>query len=176
MTTEFPFPPDRVSSWAALSGDERGVWLGKARDRHFESMRSGSRPPDAPPHSRFAVDLELVRDLPAFFCALGEAINGPGGYFGGMNYLSLQDCLHGGFGVTLPFHLEVRRPIRANAMLDGQALANWASERIVRHQYLDSNGLAWLEQQRIAGMENRATLLDVILRELADYGVAVDVH
>ncbi|GIE30238.1 hypothetical protein Ait01nite_032830 [Actinoplanes italicus] len=43
-------------------------------------------------------------DLDAFFCALGEAVNGPGGYFG-WNPAALEDCLHGKWGAATPFRL-----------------------------------------------------------------------
>ncbi|MGW0802654.1 barstar family protein [Nonomuraea sp. NPDC002799] len=35
---------------------------------------------------------------------MGEAINGPGGYFG-RNLDALDDCLRGGFGARAPFTL-----------------------------------------------------------------------
>lgn len=40
-----------------------------------------------------------------FYIALGEAIHGPGGYFG-QCYNSLRDCLGGGFGISKPFTLK----------------------------------------------------------------------
>ncbi|MGG0757014.1 barstar family protein [Brevibacillus laterosporus] len=45
-----------------------------------------------------------VTDYPAFFCAIGEAVNGPGGYYG-FDINSLIDCLQGGFGATSPYTL-----------------------------------------------------------------------
>jgi RNAse (barnase) inhibitor barstar/predicted RNase H-related nuclease YkuK (DUF458 family) len=44
---------------------------------------------------------ELIVDEDSFFCCLGEAINGPGGYFG-RSLMSLDDCFNGGFGVEQP--------------------------------------------------------------------------
>ncbi|WP_196445501.1 barstar family protein [Planomonospora sp. ID67723] len=41
------------------------------------------------------------------YCALGEAINGPGGYFG-WNLAALDDCLRGRWGARPPFRL-IRR-------------------------------------------------------------------
>ncbi len=35
---------------------------------------------------------------------IGEAVNGPGGYFGS-NPMALSDCLSGGWGVDCPFTL-----------------------------------------------------------------------
>ncbi|WP_204016947.1 barstar family protein, partial [Sphaerimonospora thailandensis] len=43
-------------------------------------------------------------DIEGFYCALGEAINGPGGYFG-WNLSALDDCLRGQWGAAPPFRL-----------------------------------------------------------------------
>ncbi|MGI5177242.1 barstar family protein [Dactylosporangium sp. CA-152071] len=43
-------------------------------------------------------------DIEGFYCALGEAVNGPGGYFG-WNLDALDDCLRGGWGARAPFTL-----------------------------------------------------------------------
>jgi RNAse (barnase) inhibitor barstar len=45
-----------------------------------------------------------VTDLAGFYCAIGEAVNGPGGYFG-WNPDALHDCLRGGWGAAQPFRL-----------------------------------------------------------------------
>nr|BFE72103.1 hypothetical protein GCM10020092_054040 [Actinoplanes digitatis] len=45
-----------------------------------------------------------VTDIEGFYCAIGEAINGPGGYFG-WNLDALDDCLAGRFGAVAPFRL-----------------------------------------------------------------------
>ncbi|GAB3899118.1 hypothetical protein GCM10029964_084580 [Kibdelosporangium lantanae] len=45
-----------------------------------------------------------MTDIDGFYCAIGEAINGPGGYFG-WNLSALDDCLRGGFGAQAPFRL-----------------------------------------------------------------------
>ncbi len=45
-----------------------------------------------------------VTDGRAFFCALGEAVNGPGGYFSRCMD-GVADALCGGFGATRPFTL-----------------------------------------------------------------------
>ncbi|WP_372446956.1 barstar family protein [Nocardia goodfellowii] len=51
------------------------------------------------------MDGQAVTDIASFYCALGEAINGPGGYFG-WNLDALWDCLRGGWGASSPFTLE----------------------------------------------------------------------
>ncbi|GAA5067840.1 barstar family protein [Nocardia callitridis] len=65
----------------------------------------GGPSPDIQPGGNFAIDARNVDEPLAFFCAIGEAINGPGGYFGA-DLDGLADCLRGGFGVLPPFTLE----------------------------------------------------------------------
>lgn len=50
--------------------------------------------PDTPVYE---MDGALVHSLADFYRLIGEAINGPGGYFG-HNFGSLEDCLRGDFG------------------------------------------------------------------------------
>ncbi|WP_328679017.1 barstar family protein [Streptomyces sp. NBC_00322] len=45
----------------------------------------------------YAIDGAEVTDLDAFWRVIGEAVNGPGGYFG-RNLDSFADCLSGGMG------------------------------------------------------------------------------
>lgn len=46
---------------------------------------------------RYAIDGDTTRTLEDFYATVGEAVNGPGGYFG-TNLDALADCLVGGFG------------------------------------------------------------------------------
>ncbi len=45
-----------------------------------------------------------ITDRVSCYAALGEAVNGPGGYYGS-NLDALADCLRGGFGPVPPFTL-----------------------------------------------------------------------
>lgn len=47
--------------------------------------------------ARYTIDGDKTRTLEDFYEAVGEAVNGPGGYFGS-NLDALGDCLTGGFG------------------------------------------------------------------------------
>lgn len=47
------------------------------------------------------MDGRCITDEPSLYPALGEAVNGPGGYFGGC-LDALVDCLRGNFGPTSP--------------------------------------------------------------------------
>lgn len=45
----------------------------------------------------YVIDGSTIAGLPDFWRAIGEAVNGPGGYFGS-NFDALADCLSGGYG------------------------------------------------------------------------------
>jgi len=50
------------------------------------------------------LDGRHITDEDGFYCALGEAVNGPGGYFG-WNLDALNYCLRGHWGAQAPFTL-----------------------------------------------------------------------
>ena len=52
----------------------------------------------------FDLDGSHVTDQAGLYCALGEALNGPGGYYGA-SVDALKDCLRGDFGPVAPFTL-----------------------------------------------------------------------
>ncbi|MEU8432049.1 hypothetical protein AB0F18_03920 [Streptomyces sp. NPDC029216] len=82
--------------WAQFDPTGRARWLDPA-----VYHRTG---PDRPAGGTYHLDGRHVTDSEGFFCALGEAVNGPGGYFGRcLNGVS--DALGGGFGATGPFTL-----------------------------------------------------------------------
>ncbi|WP_329500916.1 barstar family protein [Kitasatospora herbaricolor] len=89
-------PPDAPGSWAALDTRLRGAWLDLVQDRAFRRPRR-SRPAG---HA-YRLDGRHITDEPGLYLALGEAVNGPGGYFGGC-LAALDDCLGGPFGCTTP--------------------------------------------------------------------------
>ncbi|RKT06300.1 barstar (barnase inhibitor) [Streptomyces sp. 3211.6] len=82
--------------WAPFDATGRARWLDPAL-HHWPGQ-------DRPAGGTYHLDGRHVTDAEGFFCALGEAVNGPGGYFGRcLNGLS--DALTGGFGATGPFTL-----------------------------------------------------------------------
>ncbi|MEV5596927.1 barstar family protein [Streptomyces sp. NPDC052496] len=94
-------PPTEPNLWAAYPAREREQWFDIVRER---GCRRSRHTPDRPPGHVYDLDGRHITDDTALYCALGEAINGPGGYFGGcLNALS--DCLSGRFGATTPFTL-----------------------------------------------------------------------
>ncbi|MDI3407641.1 barstar family protein [Streptomyces cavernicola] len=90
--------PGMPDLWARCDGPGRSFWLTTALINRAHTAG------DAAPGTTFHLDGRHITDEPAFFCALGEAVNGPGGYFGwGLD--ALADCLCGHFGARRPFTL-----------------------------------------------------------------------
>ena len=90
--------PATPGLWSGYDSDLRHQWSGAALAHH----RAGT--PDEPAGTTYHLDGLNVTDLAGFYCAIGEAVNGPGGYFG-WNADALHDCLRGGWGATRPFQL-----------------------------------------------------------------------
>jgi len=72
--------------------------------------------PDRPAGTTYHLDGRFVTDVEGFYCAIGEAINGPGGHFG-WNLDALEDCLRGRFGAQTPFRLVWHDPTVAREHL-----------------------------------------------------------
>lgn len=89
-------PPAESGTWSGYANRERSLSLGLVRDRGCAGPR-----PARPAGLVYNLDGRHVTDEPGLHLALGEAVNGPGGYFG-CNADALADCLRGGFGVTTP--------------------------------------------------------------------------
>jgi hypothetical protein len=89
--------PAEKNTWVRYTDSDKGAWLRIARmaSRYAENS-SGLT------FQRYLLDGSFVENETSFYCAFGEAINGPGGYFGqGLD--SLADCCGGGFGPRAPF-------------------------------------------------------------------------
>ena len=87
--------------WAGLDYLQRRSWLHLVRKHHCLCQTAME---DKPAHMVYEMDGRFITDYPSFFIALGEAINGPGAYFGG-GFDALADCLCGDFGAKTPFSL-----------------------------------------------------------------------
>jgi hypothetical protein len=131
--------PTRRNEWAGYPPAGREAWLEVTRI-HFAYR---DPVPDAPAGAAFELDGTHVSDAASLYCALGEAVNGPGGYFGaGLD--GLRDCLAGGFGARPPFRL------------------TWYSADVAR------TGLGWAP-----GGSGGATYFDAVLHVLTEAGVDV---
>ncbi|WP_176611249.1 barstar family protein [Actinomadura sp. WMMB 499] len=91
--------PQTSGVWAQYGDRGRRAWLDVARQRHVRTNGA-----DRPDGSTFELDGTHVTDSAGFFCALGEAINGPGGYYG-KNLIAVDDCMSGGYGTAGGFTL-----------------------------------------------------------------------
>ncbi|MFH0521401.1 barstar family protein [Streptomyces sp. M41] len=89
-------PPGAPGEWAGLDSRQRAAWLDVVRERGC-LLRHERRPGG----QTYELDGRHIFDEPALYLALGEAVNGPGGYFGGC-LDALADCLRGDFGYTGP--------------------------------------------------------------------------
>ncbi|MFJ5730748.1 barstar family protein [Streptomyces paradoxus] len=89
-------PPEGPNAWAGLDTRQREAWLELVRERGCRLEHQ-----DRPAGQLYELDGRHITDEPGLFLALGEAVNGPGGYFGGC-VAALADCLRGNFGYTAP--------------------------------------------------------------------------
>ncbi|MEN3537649.1 barstar family protein [Microbispora sp. ZYX-F-249] len=106
-----PFPDgarEIYDLWYAGRPSRRNLWAGYDRGLRHEWAGAAlfHRPhqPDRPPGLTYDLDGRFVTDIEGFYCAVGEAVNGPGGYFG-WNLDAFDDCLRGGWGAARPFRL-----------------------------------------------------------------------
>lgn len=118
--------PAEPGLWAGYDSGLRHQWSGAALAHH----RPGE--PDKAAGTTYYLDGRKVTDLAGFYCAIGEAINGPGGYFG-WNGDALHDCLIGGWGAARPFQL-----IRLDAAVARACLAA-AFDQVL--QWLTEDGI-----------------------------------
>jgi RNAse (barnase) inhibitor barstar len=91
-------PPTEKNLWTELGPDGRWAWLELALGRYTR------RAEDIPTGGTYRLDGSSVTDQSSFYCALGEAVNGSGGYYG-WNLDAVIDCTRGGFGAKPPFTL-----------------------------------------------------------------------
>lgn len=104
-------PPSGVGSWAGLDTRCRSSWLDLVRERGCRRPRR-----DRPAGHTYELDGQHVTDVPGLYPALGEAVNGPGGYLGGRP-AALAECLRGTFGYTGPATLLWRNAATAHEHL-----------------------------------------------------------
>jgi len=90
--------PTRPNLWSGYDRALRNEWCRAAVTHHLHDQ------PDRPPGCTYDLDGRYITDLEGFYCALGEAVNGPSGYFG-WNDQALYECLRGRWGASPPFHL-----------------------------------------------------------------------
>ncbi|MEU4563890.1 barstar family protein [Actinoplanes sp. NPDC023936] len=119
--------PSETGTWAGYDRDLRQEWAGAALAHHRHGPASGSV---------FHLDGRHVTDEEGFYCAIGEAVNGPGGYFG-WNLGALHDCLQGGWGAAPGFRLIWHDAAVARAALKPGYDRRWWAPALTMEQLLD---------------------------------------
>lgn len=97
--------PTRYNIWLNFSMLQRNLWLEIIRNYHNTYANCLQHQDET--NQTFYLNGRNITDKTSFYFSLGEAVNGPGGYFGAC-LDSLSDCLSGGFGVIPPFSIEIR--------------------------------------------------------------------
>lgn len=153
--------PSEYGSWIPLNTKARKAWLNDAHDRFFLSVRH--RTTSIPGKHAASLDGRETDCLLGFFCALGESVNGPGGYFGrGMR--GFCDCLYGGFGLDRPYTVTWAHSESARRMLGPNALVEYLASL---HMVTDS-GRLWYEETLSLAESGRRSLFDEVVDDF-DY-------
>jgi len=126
----FQFPPESPGQWRQLNRRARGRWLAAAHHRRF----TGGWRPQRVPGRTVALEGRLVEDRVSFYCAIGEAVNGPGGSFGA-SMAGFDDCLFGGFGVESPYTIIWKESALSRAALGSQAYPDYLEHEIDPEQW-----------------------------------------
>ncbi|MFF4414712.1 barstar family protein [Streptosporangium sp. NPDC001559] len=122
--------PATPNQWAPYSAAGRRQWSHLAIHRDM-----GARRPDRSGGVHH-LDGRFVTDVPGLHCAMGEALLGPGGYYG-WGWDAFSDCLCGGFGVVAPFTLiwhdaDVARRALAEVVSDPEGRLSYFEEVVER--------------------------------------------
>lgn len=155
--TQFPI---NKGEWVGVSEEKRRKWLEIVRFQRFEREVADIDKTN----ETYYLDGTNITDYSSFFCEIGEAINGPGGYFG-FDMMSLRDCLCGGFGAKIPFTLVWNNANIAIEKLDKEA---WRKEIITRRK--DNSFLLEKPVYEETGYDN---LFLVLLKIFMEYKVNV---
>ncbi|MFE2413438.1 barstar family protein [Kitasatospora sp. NPDC059408] len=113
--------------WAPYDSRGRTEWL----ELTTRAWRVRGPQPDCS-GGEHHLDGRFVTDVPGLHCAMGEAVLGPGRYFG-REWNAFKDCLGGGFGVVPPFTLvwhdsEVARRALAEVIDDPEGRLSYFEE------------------------------------------------
>jgi RNAse (barnase) inhibitor barstar len=89
--------PVKAGEWRKYHWSTHASWLHVVQQVWFRTGREARRYGHS---ERCAIDTRDLVTVASLYCALGEAFNGPGGYFGS-NPSALDDCLSGSYGTPL---------------------------------------------------------------------------
>lgn len=156
----------KKNEWVILNDEDKKAWLNIVRKYHFSEKRYNYEPYDDISGGTYYLDGSSITTVESFFCALGEAMNGPGGYYG-FNESNLIDCLTGGFRVHYPFKLVWKNSTIA---LKNLTKEEWENS-IRRDKEIDSRMF-----EDYPEVEPSQSFFIEILEIFLDYGVTVELE
>ena len=120
----FQFPPKKNGEWLKLTAEQKEKWLNLAYDK---CVSKDSGPYIEIPNRTVEIDGLNIEDELSFYCEIGEAVNGPGGYFG-RSFHGFDDCLFGGFGLDFPYKIIWKNFEYSKRHLNDKVLRDWLDE------------------------------------------------
>ncbi len=123
----------------------------------------------------YEIDGERIQDTDGFYTMVGEAVNGPGGYFGrGLD--SLNDCLRGGFGTPEDGAVSFvwRNSQRSRVILGYPETVRQLERRLARCR--PSNRPCVRQELALALRGEGPTVFDGIVAVFADQQVTLDLQ
>jgi RNAse (barnase) inhibitor barstar len=161
----FQFPPVSRGEWRGLDEDGRRQWLDCAHHRFFYDCSEVA--PSKSPGRVVVLDGSIVDDLLGFYCAIGEAVNGPGGYFGRSMH-GFDDCLFSGFGLECPYTIVWKESERSKRALGSQALLRFLTAECGRRPSSEwsEEGKAWFQKTKEAALEGERSMFDEIIEAM----------
>ncbi|MBB5213118.1 barstar family protein [Microbulbifer hydrolyticus] len=154
------FPPEQKNQWCNLDASGKTKWLDLARKRWFRESKNHYI---AEKGRTIELPGELIRCELDFYCAIGEAVNGPGGYFGAW-FHGFDDCLFGGFGLEIPYEIIWKNSKLSKRHLDSNALEAWLQED------MDQDDEEWAREVR-ESWQGAETLFDVLVEAIGSVPV-----
>jgi hypothetical protein len=157
--------------WKQLPQRARIGWLTAAYARYFAFIGLWDQ---KQPGSIVELDGRCIDGLAAFFCAIGEAVNGPAGYFG-KNLNGFADCVMGGFGITPPWTLHWHHSQVARKALGYEETLRYEREQYDLDDFPDDEART-AARATIDDLSNHrgSTLFDAIIEILNERGITVE--
>ena len=116
---------------------------------------------------KYSFDGNSFTTVDGFFKMFGEMVNGVGGYFG-KDLQSFDDCLFGGYGLPNECEIVWKNSNQSKVVLSHKAYADWCHQQIEKKNYLDDEGLSYLESEesKAVNKELGKTLFDAIVDQI----------
>jgi hypothetical protein len=159
----FRFPPAALGEWRELDEANRLLWLECARRRLFDGGCDVMRAPDR----TIELDGTIVDGLVGFFCAIGEAVNGPGGYFG-RSMQGFDDCLFSGFGLEYPYTIVWRHADASKRALGPDVLLAHLEELRAQTPLSEweAEAQAWFHETHCAARRGARSMFEEIVETI----------